>query len=355
MKDIRVPIISGLSIAATLALIPSQALAEKASATVTTNGAPGTFKNATSINWSGGFQSKAGTHGAPNNNIVTITGDPSGTDMSGYIVYGGGIGDGSGCNNGNCQFEQTTAATNNKLNINNGATVWIAIGGEGKGAKNNTVNITNSTVRGAVLGGNGTWYNQARDSGDAIRNIVNIGGNSKVLFQGYNGFNNTSVAGGRATGNHSADGNEVNISGTPTIEGRIAGALVDKGGADGNKVNITGVINSLNVNGVIASENSTAVLQNNIVTIDNNGAQVADVAVANGTGGTINGAGGKATAKNNHGWLKKGKVGNIEGAYMVSKTVGNHVTIEGGHVTSYAYGSYYRNDTHNLASNSKDD
>ena len=43
MKDIRVPIISGLSIAATLALIPSQALAEKASATVTTNGAPGTF------------------------------------------------------------------------------------------------------------------------------------------------------------------------------------------------------------------------------------------------------------------------------------------------------------------------
>ena len=243
MKDIRVPIISGLSIAATLALIPSQALAEKASATVTTNGAPGTFKNATSINWSGGFQSKAGTHGAPNNNIVTITGNPSGTDMSGYIVYGGGIGDGSGCNNGNCQFEQTTAATNNKLNIDNGATVWIAIGGEGKGAKNNTVNITNSTVRGVVLGGNGTWYNQARDSGDAIHNIVNISGNSKVLFQSYNGFNNTSVAGGRATGNHSADGNEVNISGTPTIEGRIAGALVDKGGADGNKVNITGVIN----------------------------------------------------------------------------------------------------------------
>ena len=275
MKDIRVPIISGLSIAATLALIPSQALAEKASATVTTNGAPGTFQHATGTNWSGGFQSKAGTHGAPNNNIVTITGNPNGTDMSGYIVYGGGIGDGSGhtggvCNGTNCIFEQTIAAANNTLNIKNGATVWIAVGGEGKGARYNTVNITNSTVSGAVLGGNGTWFGQPRDSGDAIHNIVNISGSSKVLFQNYGGFNNTSVAGGRATGNHRADDNEVNISGTPTIAGRITGALVDKGGAKANKVKVIGEVTfNGDVNGVIVSStDSTATLSENTVTIN---------------------------------------------------------------------------------------
>ena len=320
MKDIKIPIISGLSIAATLALIPSQLLAEKATATVTSNGSPSTFKNSSNTNWSGGFQSKAGTHGAPNNNIVTITGNSSGTDMSGYIVYGGGIGDGSGhtggvCVGTNCKFEQTIAATNNTLNINNDATVWIAVGGEGKGARDNTVNITNSTVRGAVLGGNGTWFGQPRDSGDAIHNVVNISGSSKVLFQGYGGFNNTSVMGGRATGTNQAINNEVNISGTPTIAGKVAGAAVENGNAEGNKVTITGAVTLGNgdttVNGVIASASNAATLKDNTVTFDNENAKMignAGVFGANGNNAGIGDPAGKATAEGNGVILRNGSI-----------------------------------------------
>ncbi|WP_295097958.1 hypothetical protein, partial [uncultured Campylobacter sp.] len=359
MKDIKIPIISGLSIAATLALIPSQVLAEKATARVTSNGSPSTFKNSSNTNWSGGFQSKAGTHGAPNNNIVTITGDPSGTDMSGYIVYGGGIGDGSGhtggvCVGNNCIFEQTTAATNNKLNINNGATVWIAVGGEGKGAKDNTVNITNSTVRGAVLGGNGTWNNQARDSGDAIRNIVTISGSSKVLFQGYGGFNNTSVMGGRATGTNQANNNEVNISDTPTIAGKIAGAAVENGNAEGNKVTITGAVTLGNgdttVNGVIASASNAATLKDNTVTFDNENAKMignAGVFGANGNNAGIHDPAGKATAEGNGVILRNGSIesdGGMAGSYMVTTSKNNYSNISGGYVRAYVYGGYSRAD-----------
>ena len=368
MKEIKIPIISCLSIAATLALMPIQVLAVNDTVATDESGNNVYVKGfssgdpATAQNYSGGFIGNVnGGSTSPSNHIVTIKGvnpgTPNSKDSTKFIVYGGGIGDGSRVTypGGAFKFQQNQVAKNNELVLQNKAYIWIGVGGEGKGAEGNSVSVTNSTVRGAVLGGNGTWYNQERDSGDAIHNVVNISGNSQVLFQGYNGFNNTSVAGGRATGNHSADGNEVNISGTPTIEGRIAGALVDKGGADGNKVDITGVINSLNVNGVIASKDSTATLQNNIVTINNDGAVVTDVLVANGTGGGIEGPGGKATAINNHGKLIKGTVGNINGAYMVSKTEKNHSTIEGGHVTNYAYGSYYRNDAHDLKSNSKGD
>ena len=368
MKEIKIPIISCLSIAATLALMPIQVLAVNDTVATDESGNNVYVKGfssgdpATAQNYSGGFIGNVnGGSTSPSNHIVTIKGvnpgTPNSKDSTKFIVYGGGIGDGSRVTypGGAFKFQQNQVAKNNKLVLQNKAYIWIGVGGEGKGAEGNSVSVTNSTVRGAVLGGNGTWYNQERDSGDAIHNVVNISGNSQVLFQGYNGFNNTSVAGGRATGNHSADGNEVNISGTPTIEGRIAGALVDKGDADSNKVDINAIVNLANVSGVIASKDSTATLQNNIVTINNDGAVVTDVLVANGTGGGIEGPGGHATAKNNHGKLIKGTVGNINGAYMVSKTEKNHSTIEGGHVTNYAYGSYYRNDAHDLKSNSKDD
>ncbi|MBF0984977.1 MAG: hypothetical protein HXK63_07585, partial [Campylobacter sp.] len=277
--------------------------------------------------------------------------------MSGYIVYGGGIGDGSGhtggvCVGTNCIFEQTIAATNNTLNIKNGATVWIAVGGEGKGARDNTVNITNSTVSGAVLGGNGTWFGQPRDSGDAIHNIVNISGSSKVLFQNYGGFNNTSVAGGRATGNHRADDNEVNISGTPAITGRITGALVDKGGAKANKVKVTGEVTfNGDVNGVIVSStDSTATLSENTVTINHAKAKTqgsGGVFGVNGNNGNPSNPASKTTAENNGVILQNGTIegdGGIAGSYMVTKSKGNYSNISGGRVKTYAYGGYSRAD-----------
>lgn len=342
MKDIKIPIISGLSLAACLAIAPSQALAGNGIITVTkSDGTPSQLYKSSGENYSGGFESKANAHGQNDNNIVTIRGVASGgVSTWNRTIYGGGNGDGTNLGQG-FLYEQVTSANNNILNVNNGATVAILVGGEGKGAQNNTVNLNDAEVHYVVLGGNGTWYGRASNSGDAIHNIVNVSGATKIYYKNFNNFNSTSLMGGRATGTNQANNNEVNISGTPTIAGRVAGAAVENGGADGNKVNITGVVNLVNVNGVIAAENSTAVLQNNVVTIDNNGAKVTDVLVANGTGGSILGGGGKATAKNNHGWLKKGEVGNINGAYMVSKTIANHSTIEGGHVTNYAYGSYF--------------
>ncbi|WP_297951112.1 hypothetical protein, partial [uncultured Campylobacter sp.] len=356
MKDSKIPIISGLSLAACLAIAPSQALAGNGIITVTkSDGTPSQLYKSSGENYSGGFESKANAHGQNDNNIVTIRGVASGgVSTWNRTIYGGGNGDGTNLGQG-FLYEQVTSANNNILNVNNGATVAILVGGEGKGAQNNKVNLDSAEVHYVVLGGNGTWYGRASNSGDAIHNIVNVSGATKIYYKNFNNFNSTSLMGGRATGTNQANNNEVNISGTPIIVGRVAGAAVENGGADGNKVNITGVVNLVNVNGVIAAENSAAILQNNVVTIDNNGAKVTDVLVANGTGGGITGGGGKATAKNNHGWLKKGEVGNINGAYMVSKTIANHSTIEGGHVTNYAYGSYYRNDAHNLASNSQGD
>uniref|UniRef100_UPI002632B1D3 hypothetical protein n=1 Tax=uncultured Campylobacter sp. TaxID=218934 RepID=UPI002632B1D3 len=356
MKDIKIPIISGLSLAACLAIAPSQALAGNGIITVTkSDGTPSQLYKSSGENYSGGFESSTNAYGQNDNNIVTIEGVASGgVSTWNRTIYGGGNGDGTP-EGSDFKYRQTSSAENNTLNVNNGATVAILVGGEGKGAKNNTVNLNNAEVNNVVLGGNGTWFGRTNASGDAIHNVVNISGATKVFYGGFPNFEYTAVMGGRATGTSQANNNEVNISGTPTIAGRIAGAGVQNGGADGNKVNITGVVNLTNVNGVIASKDSTATLQNNIVTINNDGAVVTDVLVANGTGGGISGPGGKATAKNNHGKLIKGTVGNINGAYMVSKTITNHSTIEGGHVTNYAYGSYYRNDAHNLASNSQGD
>ena len=355
MKEIKIPIISGLSIAATLALLPIQVLAKDGQVTVTTDGHPGNFYHSSGKNFSGGFESSTNAHGKNDNNIVTITGvDSGGQAMWDYTIYGGGNGDGTPTTPP-FYYKQTSAAENNTLNVYSGATVAILVGGEGKGAKNNTVNLIDADVNNVVLGGNGTWYGQADSSGDAIHNIVNISGSTQVKYNNFINFNSTSVMGGRATGTNKANNNEVNIKGTPTINGRIAGAAVENGDADSNKVDINAIVNLANVSGVIASKDSTATLQNNIVTINNDGAVVTDVLVANGTGGGIGGPGGKATAKNNHGKLIKGTVGNINGAYMVSKTEKNHSTIEGGHVTNYVYGSYYRNDAHDLKSNSKYD
>ncbi|WP_297883044.1 hypothetical protein, partial [uncultured Campylobacter sp.] len=150
--------------------------------------------------------------------------------------------------------------------------------------------------------------------------------------------------GGRATGLHQANKNEVNIKGTPTIVGSIAGAAVEKGDADSNKVDITGAtVNLLKASGVISSKHSTATLTNNSVTINSDTAVIGEVFGANGTGDDFTGPVSSAKANANYAKLIKGTVDVIRGAYMIQNTNSNYATIEGGHVTSYAYGSYYRN------------
>ena len=90
MKEIKIPIISGLSIAATLALMPIQVLAKNGEVTVTTDGNPGNFYNSSGKNFSGGFESSTNAHGKNDNNIVTINGVNSGGQaMWDYTIYGG--------------------------------------------------------------------------------------------------------------------------------------------------------------------------------------------------------------------------------------------------------------------------
>lgn len=196
MKDIKIPIISGLSIAATLALMPMQALADNAKATVTGGGSDGVLHTPGGGYYSGGYEG-AGNGGGSKNHIVTITGSASGTDMSGYSIYGGGMGHPS--------ITPTTSADRNQITVQNRATVTTVIGGEGKGATGNTVNIINATVNRVVLGGNGTWAGKPGYSGNAVGNTVNIEGNSHII-----GDNNTVgsfeaiVSGGRARYGRSA-------------------------------------------------------------------------------------------------------------------------------------------------------
>ncbi|WP_297895207.1 hypothetical protein [uncultured Campylobacter sp.] len=225
MKDIKIPIISGLSLAACLAIAPSQALAGNGVITVTkSDGTPSQLYKSSGENYSGGFESKANAHGQNDNNIVTIRGVTSGGESTWKrTIYGGGNGDGTNLGQG-FLYEQVTSANNNILNVNNGATVAILVGGEGKGAQNNTVNLNDAEVHYVVLGGNGTWYGRASNSGDAIHNIVNVSGATKIYYKNFNNFNSTSLMGGRATGTNQANNNEVNISGTPIIVGRVAGA-----------------------------------------------------------------------------------------------------------------------------------
>ena len=355
MKEIKIPIISGLSIAATLALMPIQVLAKDGQATVKdTNGHPGNFYNSSGKNFSGGFESSAGTYGQNDNNIVTINGvNSGGQPMWDYTIYGGGNGDGTPTTPP-FYYKQTSAAENNTLNVYNGATVAVLVGGEGKGAKNNTVNLIDADVNNVVLGGNGTWYGQADSSGDATYNIVNISGSTQVKYNNFTNFNSTSVMGGRATGTSQANNNEVNISGTPTIAGKIAGAAVENGSAEGNKVTITGAVTLGNgnttVNGVIASVSNTATLKDNTVTFDNENAKMignAGVFGANGNNAGIHDPAGKATAEGNGVILRNGSIesdGGMAGSYMVTTSKNNYSNISGGYVRAYVYGGYSRAD-----------
>ena len=355
MKEIKIPIISGLSIAATLALMPIQVLAKDGQVTVKdTNGHPGNFYNSSGKNFSGGFESSTNAHGKNDNNIVTIKGvNSGGQPMWDYTIYGGGNGDGTPTTPP-FYYKQTSAAENNTLNVESGATVAVLVGGEGKGAKNNTVNLIDADVNNVVLGGNGTWYGQADSSGDAIHNIVNISGSTQVKYNNFTNFNSTSVMGGRATGTHQANNNEVNISGTPTIAGRIAGAAVENGNAEGNKVTITGAVTLGNgnttVNGVISSVSNAATLKDNTVTFDNENAKMignAGVFGANGNNAGIHDPAGKATAEGNGVILRNGSIesdGGMAGSYMVTTSKNNYSNISGGYVRAYVYGGYSRAD-----------
>ena len=178
MKNFK--ILSGLSLAAVLALIPAQSLSNSI--------ATPELGHATNQNYSGGFNKNTSGKGGTTSsgNSVEMRGDPNGKDYSNSIIYGGGIGDGT--KDGSVyRFEQTEAAKDNKLTIKDGASAWIAIGGEGKGAQRNTLNVENATVD-TVVGGNGTWNGLADHSGDATDNTVNIkqGSTIKGTFNGFN-------------------------------------------------------------------------------------------------------------------------------------------------------------------------
>ena len=102
MKDSKIPIISGLSLAACLAIAPSQALAGNGIITVTkSDGTPSQLYKSSGENYSGGFESKANAHGQNDNNIVTIRGVASGgVSTWNRTIYGGGNGDGTNLGQG---------------------------------------------------------------------------------------------------------------------------------------------------------------------------------------------------------------------------------------------------------------
>ncbi|WP_298026668.1 hypothetical protein, partial [uncultured Campylobacter sp.] len=337
MKEIKIPIISGLSIAATLALMPVQALADNAKATVTGGGSDGVLHTPGGGYYSGGYEG-AGNGGGSKNHIVTITGNASGTDMSGYSIYGGGMGHPS--------ITPTTSADGNQITVQNRATVTTVIGGEGIGATGNTVNIINATVNRVVLGGNGTWAGKRPQSGNAVGNTVNIEGNSHII-----GDNNTVgsfeaiVSGGRARYGHSAENNTVNIKSAAQIDKyRIEGATIHEGGsAKGNSVNITGaiVLNSgQEIDGAVSvSPNFVSTLEENYVVINSAGAKLQNITGANATreGITI---GSKATASKNYVKLQNGEVQSTTGSYMAAVSNDNYSEISGGKVIGDVHGGF---------------
>ena len=336
MKDINIPIISSLSLAACLALVPSQALAENATATVTGGGSNG-LHHSSGTYYSGGYEGVVS--GGSSDHIVTITGDSSGTDMSSYTIYGGGVGDPA--------VTPTTSADRNKIVVQNGATVTTIIGGEGKGATGNTVSITNSTVKRAVLGGNGTWAGQSTHAGDAVGNTVNIEGDSQIIGddEGKTYFDEAMVSGGRAGYGASANNNTVNITGAATINnGRIEGATINQGKeAKGNSVNITGAVvlnDGQEMDGAVSvSPEHESTLEGNHVVINNAGAKLRNITGANATKKDI-GVGGKSTAIGNYVILQNGQVESTTGSYMAAVSKNNYSKISGGTVMGDVQGGY---------------
>ena len=336
MKDIKIPIISSLSLAACLALVPSQALAENATATVTGGGSNDLYHSSGTY-YSGGYEGVVS--GGSSDHIVTITGDSSGTDMSSYTIYGGGVGDPA--------VTPTTSADRNKIVVQNGATVTTIIGGEGKGATGNTVSITNSTVKRAVLGGNGTWAGQSTHAGDAVGNTVNIEGDSQIIGDddGITYFDEAMVSGGRAGHGASANNNTVNITGAATINnGRIEGATINQGKeAKGNSVNITGAVvlnDGQEMDGAVSvSPEHESTLEGNHVVINNAGAKLRNITGANATKQDIS-VGGKSTAIGNYVILQNGQVESTTGSYMAAVSKNNYSKISGGTVMGDVQGGY---------------
>ena len=337
MKDIKIPIISGLSLAACLVLAPSQVLADKAKATVTGGGSDGRLHTPGGNFFSGGYEG-VGNGGGSKNHIVTITGDASGIDMSGYSIYGGGMGHPS--------ITPTTSADRNQITVQNRATVTTVIGGEGIGATGNTVNIINATVNRVVLGGNGTWAGKPAYSGNAVGNTVNIEGNSHII-----GDNNTVgsfeaiVSGGRARYGHSAENNTVNIKSAAQIDKyRIEGATIHQGdSAKGNGVNITGAVvlnTDQEIDGAVSvSEDYVSTLEENYVVINNAGAKLQNITGANSTKKGID-VGSKATAIGNWVELKAGQVESTTGSYMAAVSKNNYSKITGGTVIGDVHGGF---------------
>ncbi|WP_298097912.1 hypothetical protein, partial [uncultured Campylobacter sp.] len=337
MKDIKIPIISGLSIAATLALMPMQVLADNAKATVTGGGSDGNLHTPGGGYYSGGYEG-AGNGGGSKNHIVTITGDASGIDMSGRSIYGGGM--------GHPNITPTTSADRNQITVQNRATVTTVIGGEGIGATGNTVNIINATVNRVVLGGNGTWAGKRPQSGDAVGNTVNIEGNSHII-----GDNSTMgnfqaiVSGGRARYGHSAENNTVNIKSAAQIDKyRIEGATIHEGGsAKGNGVNITGAIvlsSGQEIDGAVSvSPNFASTLEENYVVINSASAKLQNITGANATreGITI---GSNAAASKNYVKLQNGEVQSTTGSYMAAVSNDNYSEISGGKVIGDVHGGF---------------
>lgn len=336
MKDIKIPIISSLSLAACLAIIPSQALAENATATVTGGGST-SLHHSSGTYYSGGYEGVVS--GGSSDHIVTITGDSSGTDMSSYTIYGGGIGD--------LAVTPTTSADRNKIVVQNGATVTTIIGGEGKGATANTVSIIDATVKRAVLGGNGTWAGQSTHTGDAVGNTVNIEGDSQIIGDddGRTYFDEAMVSGGRAGYGASANNNTINITGAATINnGRIEGATINQGKeAKGNSVHITGAIvlnNGQEMDGAVSvSPEHESTLEGNHVVINNAGAKLRNITGANATKKDI-GVGGKSTAIGNYVILQNGQVESTTGSYMAAVSKNNYSIISGGTVIGDVQGGY---------------
>uniref|UniRef100_UPI002610D102 beta strand repeat-containing protein n=1 Tax=uncultured Campylobacter sp. TaxID=218934 RepID=UPI002610D102 len=336
MKDIKIPIISGLSIAATLALMPMQALADNAKATVTGGGSNKLHRSGTTTYYSGGYEGVVS--GASSDHIVTITGDPNGVDMSSYTIYGGGMGDPN--------VVPTKSADRNRIIVKNGATATTIIGGEGKGATGNTVSIINATINRAVLGGNGTWAGNPGYSGNAVGNTVNIEGNSHIIGDnaGVTNFE-AMVSGGRARYGASANNNTVNITGAAKIDmGRIEGATIHQGGsAKGNSVNITGAVvlnTDQEIDGAVSvTPNFASTLEENYVVINNAGAKLQNITGANATreGITI---GSKATAIGNWVELKAGQVESTTGSYMAKVSKNNYSKITGGTVIHDVQGGF---------------
>ena len=336
MKDIKIPIISGLSLAACLVLAPSQVLADKAKATVTGGGSNKLHRSGTTTYYSGGYEGVVS--GASSDHIVTITGDPNGDDMSSYTIYGGGMGDPN--------VVPTKSADRNRIIVQNRATATTIIGGEGIGATGNTVSIINATVNRAVLGGNGTWAGNPGYSGNAVGNTVNIGGNSHIIGDNAGVANfEAMVSGGRARYGASANNNTVNITGAAKIDmGRIEGATIHQGGsAKGNGVNITGAI-VLNadqeIDGAVSvTPNFASTLEENYVVINNAGAKLRNITGANATKKGID-VGSKATAIGNWVELKAGQVESTTGSYMAAVSKNNYSKIAGGTVIGDVHGGF---------------